>query len=159
MGSGKSSVGRKLARSLGVTFIDSDNKIEERLGMTISSAFRIHGEKFFRRVEAETIHSLLTVEDAVVALGGGSLEDESTLELLQGQFVAFLDVSFKTSMERIKGDVNRPLVQSEEIEARYLRRLNAYKKWASITFDADNWTTDKIARALLEELRGDSVRG
>ncbi|MDA8025471.1 MAG: shikimate kinase [Actinomycetota bacterium] len=153
MGSGKSSVGRKLARSLGATFIDSDVKVEERLGMTIAAAFRQFGEMYFRKIEAETIEHLLTTENAVVALGGGSLEDEGTLELLRGQFVAYLDVSYGVSMARIKGDPNRPLVQSEELESRYLRRLGSYSKWAKVTFDADRLTTEQIATALLGQLR------
>ncbi len=153
MGSGKSSVGRKLARSLNTSFVDSDLKVEETLGMTIATSFRIHGERYFRRIEAETIRGLLSEGDAVVALGGGSLEDEGTLALLEGQFVAYLNVSFEISMERIRGDVNRPLVQSDELESRYLRRLSAYSKWATVTYDADTLTTDQIATALLAEVR------
>ncbi|MDA8278357.1 MAG: shikimate kinase [Actinomycetota bacterium] len=153
MGSGKSSVGRKLARFLGTNFIDSDVKVEQRLGMTIADAFRRHGEHYFRKVEADTIERLLQEESAVIALGGGSLENEGTLSLLQNLFVAYLDVSFCVSMDRIKGDVNRPLVQSEELESRYLRRLGAYSKWADVTYDADRMTTDQIAAALLMHLR------
>src|SRR5216683_3313904 len=72
MGAGKSSIGRRLAARLGLPFIDADNEIEERAGMTIPDLFEMHGEAYFRAGEARVLARLLDGGPQVLATGGGA---------------------------------------------------------------------------------------
>lgn len=111
MGAGKSSVGRRLATRLGLTFTDADTEIETAAGMSIPEIFALHGEPYFRAGEARVIARLLDHGPQVLATGGGAVMDPRTRELIQGKGVSIwlkadLDVLAKRTKKRT-GD--RPL--------------------------------------------------
>ena len=111
-GSGKSTVGRQLARRLQVPFIDSDHVIEQRIGCSIREFFEREGEPRFRDVEAEVIEALTLNGPGVLATGGGTVLRPANREALhsRGQ-VVYLRSTPEEVFRRVRHDVNRPLLQ------------------------------------------------
>lgn len=131
MGSGKSTIGRLLARQLRWRFIDADAAIESAAGTSIARIFAERGEAWFRQLEHDTIRSLASGDQLVLALGGGAIEDERTRSLLLtnlGTRLIHLNVSLDTVLLRCRGSESvRPLLQDKDgLEARYHRRLPLY---------------------------------
>lgn len=108
-GSGKTTIGRRLASALNCEFIDTDAKIEEREGTPCGTIITDRGEPAFRAIEAEEVAAALRT-DGVVSLGGGAVVTDSTRELLDDMTVIFLDVSAAEGVRRTAGDANRPLL-------------------------------------------------
>ena len=157
MGSGKSTVGRILARSVWWRFLDVDREIEHAAGTTIADIFRLHGEAHFRQLEHETIARLLNDSRVVLSLGGGAIEDERTRALLLNDpatRLVHLEASFDTVLLRTSGtDAIRPvLADRANLEARYLRRLPLYRL-AHLTLPVDNLTPRAAAQALAARLQ------
>ena len=117
MGCGKSSVGKLLAKQLsGYIFIDIDDVIVDLEGMSIPDIFAKKSENYFREQEKELIKQFSEEEGLVIALGGGSFENEESRNiLLETGKVIYLKANTDTLYERIKGDKNRPLLQCEKI--------------------------------------------
>jgi shikimate kinase len=139
MGSGKSTVGRRLAERLGAPFIDLDEEIERRAGMTVREIFERHGELAFRQMEHEALRATLELPDVVVATGGGTMVFERNFRLIQaGGLSVWLNPPFATIAARIGtlGKRDRPLFQDErQALALYRERLPAYQR-ADLTVDA-----------------------
>jgi shikimate kinase len=111
-GSGKSTVGRQLARRLGLRFVDSDQVIEQRLGYSIREFFEREGEPAFRDVEQQVMDELTQSESGVLSTGGGSVLRESNRQCLQQRTVTFyLHSSPEEVFKRLRHDQNRPLLQ------------------------------------------------
>lgn len=123
-GSGKSTVGRQLARRLGVDFIDSDAVIERRLGETIRGFFEREGEDAFRDVEQEVIAELTSSANAVLATGGGAVLRQANQESLkQRSTVVYLRATPEDLLRRVRRDTQRPLLQVDDLPSR-LRQLH-----------------------------------
>jgi shikimate kinase len=111
-GSGKSTVGRQLARRLNIPFVDSDHAIEQRLGCSIRDFFEREGEERFRDVEAEVLDDLSQRARAVLSTGGGSvLRPENRQRLHERGQVFYLRSSPEEVFRRLRHDQNRPLLQ------------------------------------------------
>lgn len=118
MGSGKTTIGRALARRLNKRFIDSDHEIEARTGVSIPLIFEIEGEASFRQREAEVIRDLTALDDIVLATGGGAiLRPENRERLKAGGTVIYLRASVASILQRTGHDKNRPLLQSGDPKA------------------------------------------
>jgi shikimate kinase len=111
-GSGKSTVGRQLARRLQVPFFDSDHVIEERLGYPIRVAFERDGERSFRTIEEAVLDELTAVPNAVISTGGGAVLRPLTRQHLRerGQ-VVYLNSNPDEIHRRLRHDASRPLLQ------------------------------------------------
>ena len=111
-GSGKSTVGRQLARRLQLPFYDSDHVIEERLGYSIREAFERDGEESFRDIEEAVLDELTQIPKAVISTGGGAVVRPATRQRLheRGQ-VVYLNSSPEEIFRRLRYDQNRPLLQ------------------------------------------------
>jgi shikimate kinase len=126
-GSGKSTVGRQLARRLQLPFVDSDHAIEERLGCTIREYFEREGEERFRDVEASVLDELSQHERGILSTGGGSvLRPANRKNLRERGQVVYLKSSPDELFRRLRHDVNRPLLQVADPLSR-LRDLYAVR--------------------------------
>ena len=124
-GSGKSTVGRQLARRLGLPFFDSDHLIEQRLGCSIREYFAREGEAAFRDVEEQVLADLARGASAVVATGGGAvLREANRSNLRAAGRVIYLRSSPEELHRRLRHDTQRPLLQVADPLAR-LRTLYA----------------------------------
>ena len=123
MGAGKSSVGRRLAARLGLTFVDADNEIEAAAGMSIAEIFAAHGEAYFRSGEARVIARLLEGGPQVMGTGGGSMMNPDTRALIGLKGVSvWLDADYEVLLRRVKRRTDRPMLKTAD-PAETLRRL------------------------------------
>jgi shikimate kinase len=143
---GKTSVGRKLAKRLGVEFLDTDKLLVAEHG-PIADIFREHGEAHFRVLERRTVADALR-RDAVVSLGGGAVLHPETRSDLADAAVVLLTVSREAAESRI-GGTKRPLVQGiESWQALVDARAELYASLASVTFD----TSDRPIAQIVAEI-------
>jgi shikimate kinase len=123
MGSGKSSIGRRLAARLGLPFVDADSEIEKAAGMTIAEIFAAHGESYFRAGEARVIARLLEGGPQVLATGGGAFMNPETRAGIRAKGVSvWLRATLEVLNRRIKRRGDRPLLKTAD-PAETLRRL------------------------------------
>ena len=111
-GSGKSTIGKALARKTGQSFTDTDDVIEERTGITISQIFVDKGEPWFRKLEAEVLQAELAKLDGILSLGGGAPLSDTAQSLLNSISISkvYLDVSLATAAPRVGFNRDRPLL-------------------------------------------------
>lgn len=109
-GSGKTTVGRALARELGVEFVDTDAEIEKLAGMSIADIFIERGEAAFRALETEALRSALSEASGVLSLGGGVILRSENRELLMGQPVVWLEVTLADAADRVGLATSRPVL-------------------------------------------------
>jgi len=113
MGTGKSSVGRIIAEELQFRFLDTDELIEDRLGMPISEVFARQGEPFFRRYEREIVKELASEHELIISTGGGLAANTANMNSLKKHaLVVCLWASPETIFERIQSQTHRPLLQT-----------------------------------------------
>ncbi len=115
MGSGKTTMGRSLARHLGKTFVDSDEEIVKRTGVTIPHVFDVEGEAGFRVRETAAIADIAQRDNIVLATGGGAvLAEQNRATLQQNGIVIYLKASVHDLWQRTRHDRNRPLLQTAD---------------------------------------------
>lgn len=150
-GSGKSTVGPRLAERLGVPFHDVDAVIEGRVGRTVAEIFADDGEAVFRAFEEATTAELLALP-GVLALGGGAVMSPVTRTSLAGYRVVWLQVSVPTAVNRIGLNVARPLLMGN-VRGRLLKLLAArtplYREVATEEIATDETTPDEIVEQIL----------
>ena len=155
-GSGKTVVGRSLARRLGVSFTDVDALIVERIGKSIAEMFTEDGEDAFRALEREVVAGALDTADGVLALGGGSVLAASTRVRLRGHRVVLLWVGLADGIRRTGMSAARPLLAGVNPRATYKALLDAraplYREVATLEVDTSGRTAGQVARAVLVEV-------
>lgn len=128
MGAGKTTIGRRLAKSLRSRFIDTDQEIERRTGASISLIFDVEGEAGFREREKRIIDELSGLDGVVLATGGGAvLAAENRARLSERGFVVYLHADIDQLVERTRRDANRPLLDTPDPAAR-LRELMEHRE-------------------------------
>jgi shikimate kinase len=149
MGSGKSSVGRELARRFGAPFVDVDERIEAAAGCPIRDLFAAEGEPAFRRREKAALRDALSVKGRVIATGGGAFADEENRALLRSYApVVHLDAAVETLLARLAGDHGRPLLRGgdpETVVRELLSRRNPGYRTADVTVRTDGRTVQEVA--------------
>lgn len=158
MGSGKSTVGRALARKIGFRFIDSDREIEARCGVDIPTIFDYEGEAGFRDREARIIDELTALPGIVLATGGGSILRESNRQNLKSRgHVILLQVDIKEQLRRVAFDANRPLLKTDDPEARLRKlmeeRAPIYKEVADVEISTDARRMYHVVSRILRHLK------
>ena len=152
MGSGKTSVGRRLAARLGLPFSDADQEIEAAAGMTIPEMFAKRGEAEFREGERRVVARLLTGGQKVLATGGGAFMNAVTREKIAASAVSvWLKADFEVLMRRIRKRTNRPLLQTPDPESA-LKRLIAERYPTYALADYTAFSHDTPQEAMVEEI-------
>jgi len=119
MGSGKTTVGKQLAKRTRMDFVDSDHMIEDRCGVSISTIFDIEGEDGFRKRETKMLAELCDRSSMVLATGGGAITvEENRILLRKSGFVVYLNTSIETQLARTQKNNNRPLLENVDAEKR-----------------------------------------
>lgn len=157
-GSGKSTVGRMLAERLGLAFVDTDTRIEERSGLSIKEMVEKKGWPYFRTAEKEVIRSLAREEGMVMAVGGGAILDAENRESLkQNSLVFYLAADPATLALRIsqdtKTEAQRPSLTGREVMAEIgmvlEEREPLYRKVAHYVVDTEDRTVDEVVQEII----------
>jgi len=157
MGSGKTTIGRTLARHLGKTFVDSDEEIQQRTGVAIAHIFDIEGEAGFRQREAAAIHDLVERDNMLLATGGGAvLAEQNRTMLKQNGIVIYLKASVHDLWQRTRHDRNRPLLQTVDPRAKltelYHQRDPLYQEVADIVIQTGRQSAHALMLQLVDEI-------
>lgn len=160
MGAGKSTVGKLLAETLNVAFVDLDSVIEREQQSTIGEIFQQKGASFFRQLETDAIHNISQEKPAVIALGGGAIQSENNLKVIkESGILIYLNVSLLTLINRLKNDrLNRPIIAQiphEElnafIENLLSERVGQYKK-ADLFVPNESKEPIKVVESIVKDL-------
>ena len=128
MGSGKSLIGKLIAKKLNFKHLDSDNLIEKKTSIKIKDIFNNQGESGFRNIEEKIILNLTNQKNLVLSLGGGSILSKKIRNFLKNDFITlFLDVDIKILSERLKNSTKRPLLLNTNIEQK-IKQLDIVRR-------------------------------
>jgi len=159
MASGKSAVGKELAKRLKMDFVDTDNLIEEREGMEISQIFQEKGEPYFRKVETKIVREVAEYKNSVIATGGGVVLKEENMRALRKQgIIACLSGSLELILKRTLEDEKRPLLKGEreEREKKIKELLDfraPYYQKADFIVDTNNLTIEQITEKIIDYIK------
>jgi shikimate kinase len=155
-GSGKSTIGRRLAKALNLTLLDTDAAIEETTGRTIADIFAGDGEKEFRRIEEEVIRAALDSHDGVLSLGGGAVTTPGVRAALAGHTVIYLEISAAEGVRRTGGPTVRPLLaggdRTEKFKALMSARVPIYRRVATMRVNTNRRNPGAVVRYIVERL-------
>jgi shikimate kinase len=158
MGSGKSAVGKQLARLLRAPFFDSDVEIERRTGVDISYIFEREGESGFREREREVIEELTRSSPLVLATGGGAVLAPQTRAALKSRgYVVYLETSVDQQAERVRTGQNRPLLQAVNRAATLTALMQVreplYREIADLIVSTDGRKVQVVAEQIVQALK------
>jgi shikimate kinase len=161
-GSGKSTIGRRLAKALDVALLDTDAAIEETTGRTIADIFTTDGEPEFRRIEEDVIRSALQTHDGVLSLGGGAVTTEGVRDALAGHMVIYLEISAAEGVRRTGGSTVRPLLaggdRGEKFRKLMAERVPLYRRVATIRINTNRRNPGAVVRHVVERLENPEAR-
>lgn len=160
MGSGKSVVGRKLAKELKMEYVDMDTKIEEIEKRSITDIFKEDGEVYFRNVETKLLKDLTTEDNIIISTGGGIVSKNENIDILKNeQNVILLDASVSTIKKNVSNEINkRPLLKEskdveETIKTLLSERIDKYNKAFNIKINVDSKNIDEVVSEILVYIR------
>lgn len=154
MGTGKSTIGRKLAKRSSQKFYDSDYEIESRTGVKINLIFEIEGEAGFRKRESQLLDEFTSMSNIVLATGGGAvLSEENRATLTERGFVVYLKSDIDLLLRRTSRDSKRPLLQNEDPEAVLKKLLDErgplYEEVADLVIDTAGLSINDIITQIM----------
>jgi shikimate kinase len=148
MGSGKSVIGKRLSEKLKMEYLDMDERIQEKLDMTMNEIFKLRGETFFRREELLLLQQIQADSNMVIATGGGIILQRDCMDILSNMGIIFyLKCSFKSINQRIRNENTRPLYNHQNLgrfRKLYKSRLKLYEKNGDYVIDTDGKEVEKI---------------
>jgi shikimate kinase len=154
-GSGKSTIGRRLAKALGVPLLDTDAKIVETTGRSIADIF-VEGEAQFRRIEADVVCAALAEHDGVVSLGGGAITTPEVRDALVGHTVIYLEISAAEGVRRTSGGTARPLLAGAEPGERFrelmTQRVPLYRQVATLRINTNRRNPGAVVRHIVQRM-------
>ena len=152
-GSGKSTIGRRLSKALGLTFLDTDAEIERRTGRTIAEIFGTDGEPGFRRIEEEVIRAALHDHEGILSLGGGAVTADGVRDALAGHTVIYLEISAAEGVRRTSGGTVRPLLagpdRAEKFRTLMSERVPLYRRVATIRINTNRRNPGAVVRTII----------
>jgi shikimate kinase len=157
MGSGKTTIGQRLATKLNLEFLDNDHELQEQTGASVNLIFDLEGEEGFRKRETAMLKKLTARKNVVVATGGGTVLAPENRELLGSTgTVIYLRTSISQQIKRLSRDRSRPLLQSGDRKEKLIRlakeRNPLYEELADITFQSRNRGLESAAEALYQKV-------
>ena len=160
MGSGKSSVGELLSKSLDLKFVDVDQVIQKEESETINSIFKKKGEAYFREIENNALKKIK--DSAIVSCGGGIIKKENNRKFLKKSGITFyLKAKVETLEKRLINDKERPLIDKSDLkkslEKIYYERKNLYKNCADFTIQTDENSLSDICDLIKEKLKIEKI--
>ena len=158
MGSGKTSTGRILAKEMGFDFLDTDEEVVERTGVSIAYIFDVEGETGFRQREHQALMKFLDNDNVVIATGGGIVvHDESRAIIQSHKTVVYLKTSIDKQIERATVSDKRPLLintdPASKLQELMLTREPLYEEISDIKIDTDERKPSEIALEIIDRLR------
>ena len=158
MGSGKTSTGRILAKEMGFDFLDTDEEVVERTGVSIAYIFDVEGETGFRKREYQALMKFLQNQNVVIATGGGIImHDESRAIIQSHKRVVYLKTSIEKQIERATVSEKRPLLidtdPASKLQELMLTREPLYEEISDIKIDTDERKPSEIALEIIDRLR------
>jgi len=157
MCSGKTTVGKLLARALDWDFVDVDSEIEKREGLSIPQIFEKKGEGYFRKLEIKTLKGLSERKDVVIATGGGLGANPQAMEFMKEKgLVVWLKVSYQEFMKRCAGDGNRPMLKKGE---EFLKKLmeEREKVYSKAHLRIEETCPEKAVELILGHIKGEGL--
>lgn len=153
MGSGKTSTGRMLAKEMGYVFLDTDEEVTKRTGVSIAYIFDVEGEEGFRKRECLALKECLNDNNTILSTGGGIVLSKENRDLLQDRgTVVYLQTSIRFQVKRTASTNNRPLLQNkdpeETLEKLMLTRAPLYEEIADITIMTDNKSLQEMSKEI-----------
>lgn len=157
MGAGKSAVGRYLARTLHLSFVDSDDEIESRTGVDIAFIFEKEGEQGFRKREAAVIDDLSKIDGVVLATGGGAVVDPENRSRLGGRgYVVYLYTSVDEQVSRTQRGRKRPMLENDNPRGTLVellaKRDPLYREIADLIVETDGRKVKSVANEIIEQI-------
>lgn len=157
MGSGKTTVGRQLAKRTRMEFVDSDHMIEDRCGVSISTIFDIEGEEGFRKRETKMLTELCQLSGIVLATGGGAItSEENRILLRKSGYVVYLKTSVDTQLARTQKNQNRPLLENVDPEQKLTELMDErgelYEQEADLIVTSGQRIVSKVVDEILSHL-------
>ncbi len=161
-GSGKSTIGRRLAKALGLPLLDTDAAIEEQTGRSIAEIFATDGEAGFRRIEEEVIRDAVANHDGILSLGGGAVTTPGVREALAGQTVIYLEITAAEGVRRTGGSTVRPLLAGPDRAEKYRELMTArvplYRRIATIRINTNRRNPGAVVRYIVTRLENPEPR-
>ncbi|NBX04116.1 MAG: shikimate kinase [Alphaproteobacteria bacterium] len=157
MGAGKSTIGRRLATVLGLSFIDSDQEIVEAAGCSISDIFEMYGEDIFRDLEKRVLARLISSEPCVIATGGGAfIQNDIREAIAQKAISVWLRADLDVLVERVSRRDTRPLLRTGDkgdILAKLMEDRYPIYATADITIDSNAGSHESVVDDIMESLK------
>ena len=155
MGSGKTTVGKQLAKRTRMDFVDSDHMIEDRCGVSISTIFDIEGEDGFRKRETKMLQELCDRSGIVLATGGGAITtEENRILLRKSGFVIYLKTTIETQLARTQKTQNRPLLENVDVADKLSglmeERGTLYEQEADLVVMSGDRVVSKVVEEILQ---------
>ncbi|SMF88020.1 shikimate kinase [Paenibacillus uliginis N3/975] len=157
MGTGKSTVGHLISQQLNYTLVDLDSEIEKAVGKSIPAMFESEGEPFFRNAEADVLEKVLGRQRLVIATGGGAVLRKENCELMSSKgWVAALTADEAAIVQRVRGDVGRPLLAGNLVERvrQIMKERKECYQFADVTVDTTGKSAHEVALDILMHYRG-----
>lgn len=155
-GSGKSTIGRRLAKTLDLALLDTDTVIETTTGRTIAEIFATDGEAEFRRIEENVVRDALATHDGVLSLGGGAVTTAGVREALAGHTVIYLEINAAEGVRRTGRSTVRPLLagqdRGEKFKALMAERVPLYRQVATMRVNTNHRNPGAVVRYIVSRL-------